>query len=301
MMSDATKSRSVNVGLVQMRCSANPDENMQKALQMTEDAAKKGAEVVCLPELFRSRYFCQTEDEAQFDLAEPVPGPTTDAFAMIAAAHDISIIVSLFERRAPGLYHNTTAVVDRQRGFIGKYRKMHIPDDPRYYEKYYFTPGDLGFQSFGTERAELGVLICWDQWYPEAARLTAMRGAEILFYPTAIGWHPEEKEAVGQQQHDAWQTMQRAHAIANGCFVVAVNRIGFEPDPAGEGGIEFWGQSFVVGPGGRILCRAPHDEECVLVCELDLGELARSRHGWPFFRDRRIDAYGDLSERFLDD
>ena len=295
-----SESRSVNVGLVQMQCSDDPEENMQKALQMAEDAAEKGAEVICLPELFRSRYFCQTEDDAQFELAEPVPGPTTDAFAAIAAAHDVSIIVSLFEKRAPGLYHNTTAVVDRQRGYVGKYRKMHIPDDPRYYEKYYFTPGDLGFQNFHTDRAELGVLICWDQWYPEAARLTAMRGAEILFYPTAIGWHPEEKTEAGGHQHDAWQTMQRAHAIANGCFVVAVNRIGFEPDPAGQGGIEFWGQSFMVAPDGRILCRAPQDDECVLVCEMQLSELVRSRHGWPFFRDRRIDAYGDISERFLD-
>jgi N-carbamoylputrescine amidase len=283
-----------------MRCSDNPDENTQKALQMTKDAARQGAEVVCLPELFRSRYFCQSENDVWFDLAEPIPGPTTEAFASVAAEHDITIIASLFEKRTAGLYHNTTAVLDRKRGYIGKYRKMHIPDDPRYYEKYYFTPGDLGFQNFGTDRAELGVLICWDQWYPEAARLTAMKGAEILFYPTAIGWHPEEKSEVGKQQHEAWETMQRAHAIANGCFVVAVNRVGFEPDPSGKGGIEFWGQSFMVAPDGRILCRAPVDEELVLVIEVSLGEVARSRHGWPFFRDRRIDAYGELSERFLD-
>ena len=299
-MSDTKETRSVRIGIVQMQCSDDPDENMEKALRMTRDVAQQGAEVICLPELFRSRYFCQSENDAHFRLAEPIPGPSTAAFAEIAAAADVTIIASLFEKRAAGLYHNTTAVLDRKRGYIGKYRKMHIPDDPRYYEKYYFTPGDLGFQNFGTERADLGVLICWDQWYPEAARLTAMKGAEILFYPTAIGWHPEEKAQVGKQQYEAWQTMQRAHAIANGCFVVAVNRIGFEPDPSSKGGIEFWGQSFIVAPDGRILCSAPVDEECVLVCELDLNELARSRHGWPFFRDRRIDAYGDISERFLD-
>ena len=292
--------RTLRIGIVQMQCSEVPEENMEKALRMTRDAATKGAEVICLPELFRSRYFCQSEDDAHFALAEPIPGPSTESLAAVAAEHDVTIIASLFEKRAAGLYHNTTAVLDRKHGYIGKYRKMHIPDDPRYYEKYYFTPGDLGFKSFGTERAELGVLICWDQWYPEAARLTAMRGAEILFYPTAIGWHPEEKAEVGNEQHEAWETMQRAHAIANGCFVVAVNRIGFEPDPAGDGGIEFWGQSFMVAPDGRILCRAPEDEECVLVVDANLNEMARSRHGWPFFRDRRIDAYGEISERFLD-
>jgi N-carbamoylputrescine amidase len=299
-MNKESKSRSLRVGLVQMQCSDDTEDNFNKALRMTVEAAKQGAEVICLPELFRSRYFCQSEDDAYFDLAEPIPGPATDAFAAVAAEHDVTIILSLFERRAPGLYHNTTAVLDRKRGYIGKYRKMHIPDDPRYYEKYYFTPGDLGFQSFNTERADLGVLICWDQWYPEAARLTAMKGAEILFYPTAIGWHPEEKAEVGKQQQEAWETMQRAHAIANGCFVVAVNRTGFEPDPAGGGGIEFWGQSFMVAPDGRMLCRAPVDEEVVRVVDADLAELARSRHGWPFFRDRRIDAYGDLNQRYLD-
>jgi N-carbamoylputrescine amidase len=292
--------RNVKVGLVQMRCSDDPAANMQKALDLSVDAAKKGAEVICLPELFRSRYFCQSEDDRHFELAEPIPGPSTEAFAAVAAEHDVSIIVSLFERRAPGLYHNTTAVVDRGKGYVGKYRKMHIPDDPRYYEKYYFTPGDLGFRTFDTERADLGVLICWDQWYPEAARLTALKGAEILFYPTAIGWHPEEKDRVGRQQFEAWQTMQRAHAIANGCFVVAVNRTGFEPDPAGEGGIAFWGQSFMAAPDGRILLSAPVDEECVLVTEMELDEMTRSRHGWPFFRDRRIDAYEGLGQRFLD-
>ena len=299
-MSNTRPTRSVTIGLVQMRCSDDSAQNMQKALDMTVDAAKKGAQVICLPELFRSRYFCQSEDDRHFELAEPIPGPSTEAFAKVAAAHDVSIIVSLFEKRAPGLYHNTTAVVDRGNGYVGKYRKMHIPDDPRYYEKYYFTPGDLGFRTFATDRADLGILICWDQWYPEAARLTALKGAEILFYPTAIGWHPEEKDQVGKQQFEAWQTMQRAHAIANGCFVVAVNRTGFEPDPTGDGGLEFWGQSFMVAPDGRILVSAPADEECVLVTEMQLDEMARSRHGWPFFRDRRIDAYEGLGKRFLD-
>jgi N-carbamoylputrescine amidase len=290
----------VSVGLVQMRCAEDPAENTDKAIALVRQAIEEGAQVVCLPELFRSRYFCQSEDDTHFDLAEPIPGPGTEAFEELAAEQDTAIVVSLFERRAAGLYHNTTAVIDGVRGYLGKYRKMHIPDDPRYYEKYYFTPGDLGFKCFETDKAELGVLICWDQWYPEAARLTALKGAEILFYPTAIGWHPEEKDAVGEHQHQAWETMQRAHAIANGCFVVAVNRTGFEPDPAGEGGIEFWGQSFMVAPDGRILCRAPVDEECVLVETFDLGEQAKMRHGWPFLRDRRIDAYEPLTRRFLD-
>jgi N-carbamoylputrescine amidase len=298
-MTAATGERKVKVGIVQMQCSESADVNMAKALDMTSDAVVKGAEVICLPELFRSRYFCQSEDDAHYALAEKIPGPSTDAFLALARDNDVTILVSLFEMRAPGLYHNATALVDGARGYVGMYRKMHIPDDPRYYEKYYFTPGDLGFKNFSTDRAELGVLICWDQWYPEAARLTALQGSEILFYPTAIGWHPEEKAEVGVVQHQAWQTMQRSHAIANGCFVVAVNRIGFEPDPAGSGGIEFWGQSFIAAPDGSVVCEAPVDKECVLVEELDLAALARQRHGWPFFRDRRIDAYDDLSKRFL--
>ncbi len=293
--------RHVTVGIVQMQCSDDPGANTSKALEMTLEAAGKGAQVICLPELFRSRYFCQSEDDANYALAEPVPGPTTEAFAALARDHDVAVIVSLFEKRAPGLYHNTTALIDGVRGYAGKYRKMHIPDDPRYYEKYYFTPGDLGFRNFTTDKAELGVLICWDQWYPEAARLTALQGSEILFYPTAIGWHPEEKAAVGLAQHQAWQTMQRSHAIANGCYVAAVNRTGFEPDPTGVGGIEFWGQSFIAAPDGTLVCEAPGGEECVLVAELDLSALARQRHGWPFFRDRRIDAYEPLTRRFLND
>ena len=298
-------SRSVRVGLVQMRCSDDPAVNQETAEQHVRDAAAAGAEIVCLPELFLSRYFCQTEDYARFDLAEAVPGPTTDAFESLASELNVVIILSLFEERAPGLYHNTAAVVDGDEGYIGKYRKMHIPDDPRYYEKFYFTPGDLGFKCFTTSRGDLGVLVCWDQWYPEAARLTALKGAEVLFYPTSIGWHPSEKREVGEEQYQAWEVAQRAHAIANGCYVVAVNRVGFEPAPdasdAERDGIEFWGQSFVAGPDGAIIQQAPVDEEAVLVVALDLSRIRTARTGWPFLRDRRIDAYGGLSSRFLDD
>jgi len=297
---NGTQSRKLKLGIVQMSMGDDVDDNTSRALALTRKAATDGADVICLPELFRSRYFCQTEDADFFGLAHPIPGPVTDSFADIAREFGVTIIASLFEKRATGLYHNTTAVLDRDRGYIGKYRKMHIPDDPRYYEKFYFTPGDLGFKTFATEKAELGVLICWDQWYPEAARLTALKGAEILFYPTAIGWHPEEKGEVGKEQHEAWETIQRSHAIANGCFVVAVNRFGFEPDPASDGGIEFWGQSFIVAPDGRIIARAPADEERVLITEIDLGEMAVTRHGWPFLRDRRIDAYEPITKRFLD-
>jgi N-carbamoylputrescine amidase len=299
-MSKGKPEQSVNVGVVQMRMSENPDENMEKALALTHEAIGKGAEVVCLPELFRSRYFCQTEDADFFALAEPVPGPSTAAFEAVAAETGVAILVSLFERRAAGLYHNTLAVIDGRKGYVGKYRKMHIPDDPRFYEKFYFTPGDLGFRAWPTEKACLGTLVCWDQWYPEAARLTALKGAEILFYPTAIGWHPEEKDAVGAAQYQAWETIQRSHAVANGCFVVAVNRAGFEPDPASDGGIEFWGQSFIAAPDGHIIHKAPQDEDYVFVEELDLGAVATMRHGWPFFRDRRIDAYEPLTRRFID-
>ncbi len=291
----------VRAGFVQMRMGDDPDANTARALQLASDAIEQGAEVVCLPELFRSRYFCQSEDDTHYSLAEPVPGPTTDRFKELAADKNVTLLVSVFERRAPGLYHNTAAVVDGEAGYLGKYRKMHIPDDPRYYEKYYFTPGDLGFRNFSTPRGELGVLICWDQWYPEAARATALLGAEILFYPTAIGWHPEEKDQYGTAQQQAWQTMQRSHAIANGCYVMAVNRCGFEPDPTGAGGIEFWGSSFIAAPDGSVVCEAGADEECAMVAELDLGAIATQRHGWPFFRDRRIDAYGGLTERFLRD
>lgn len=290
----------LKLGLVQMAMGEDPEENTERAVALTIDAARRGAEVICLPELFRSRYFCQTEDSAFFQLADTVPNALTERFAAVAAEHDVAIIASLFEKRTTGLYHNTVAVIDRGNGYIGKYRKMHIPDDPRYYEKFYFAPGDLGFKTFPTERANLGVLICWDQWYPEAARLTALQGAEVLFYPTAIGWHPEEKAEVGAEQHEAWETIQRSHAIANGCFVVAVNRFGFEPDPSGDGGIEFWGQSFVVAPDGRIIARAPVDQEAALVVDVDLAEMSVTRHGWPFLRDRRVDAYAPIANRFLD-
>ncbi|KAA9134164.1 carbon-nitrogen hydrolase [Marinihelvus fidelis] len=293
--------RLLKAGFVQMSMGDDVEANTTKALAMTREAIDQGAKVVCLPELFRSRYFCQTEDDAHYALAEAIPGATTDAFAALAAEHDVAIVASLFEARAPGLYHNTTAVLDGANGYAGKYRKMHIPDDPRYYEKYYFTPGDLGFRNFSTRHGELGVLICWDQWYPEAARATALLGSEILFYPTAIGWHPEEKDQVGAAQHQAWQTMQRSHAIANGCYVMAVNRMGFEPDPASDGGIEFWGRSFIAAPDGTVVIEAPADEECVLVAELDLSAIARQRHGWPFFRDRRIDAYENIGKRFARD
>jgi N-carbamoylputrescine amidase len=290
----------VRTGMVQMRCVEDPDDNLARALAMTEEAISQGAEIVCLPELFRSRYFCQVEDAAYFELAEPVPGPSTEAFERLATKSGATLIVSLFERRTAGLYHNTLAVIDGERGYVGKYRKMHIPDDPGFYEKFYFTPGDLGFRVFPGPRARIGTLICWDQWYPEAARLTALKGAEMLFYPTAIGWHPSEKEALGDAQHQAWETIQRSHAVANGCFVIAVNRTGFEPHPSGESGIEFWGQSFIAAPDGRIICRAPVDEESVVVAELDLGEIASARHGWPFLRDRRIDAYGQITARYLE-
>ncbi|MBN1238891.1 MAG: carbon-nitrogen hydrolase [Gammaproteobacteria bacterium] len=298
-MSRAPRPRPLEVGLVQMAMSESPDENLARAEGFVRDAAGQGARLVVLPELFRSRYFCQSEDARNFDLAEPVPGPSTERLGAVAAELGVTLVASLFERRAPGLYHNTAAVLDGERGYVGKYRKMHIPDDPRYYEKFYFTPGDLGFRTFHTAPAELGVLVCWDQWYPEAARLTALRGAELLIYPTAIGWHPEEKAQYGERQHEAWETMQRSHAIANGCFVVAVNRVGFEPDPAGDGGIEFWGRSFIAAPDGRVLVRAPGDAEAVIVERVDLNDMESFRVGWPFLRDRRIDAYSEISERFI--
>jgi N-carbamoylputrescine amidase len=296
--------RPLKVGLVQMAMTESPAENLTRAVEGVREAAGRGAQLVVLPELFRSRYFCQIEDASLFRLAEAVPGPSTEALGELAKELKITLVASLFEKRAAGLYHNTAAVLDADGGYLGKYRKMHIPDDPRYYEKFYFTPGDLGFKVFHTQAAEVGVLVCWDQWYPEAARLTAMQGAEILVYPTAIGWHPEEKAKFGERQHGAWETVQRGHAIANGCFVVAVNRTGFEPDPHAKGpggGIEFWGQSFIAAPDGRVLARGPQDREAVLVEEIDLAEIDASRAGWPFFRDRRIDAYGEITRRFSDD
>jgi N-carbamoylputrescine amidase len=296
-----TAARPLKVGLVQMSMGEDPADNLGRAVTAVREAAGRGAQVVVLPELFRSRYFCQSEDAVFFQLAETVPGPSTEALAALAKELKITLVASLFEKRAAGLFHNTAAVLDAEGGYLGKYRKMHIPDDPRYYEKFYFTPGDLGFKAFDTPAAKLGVLVCWDQWYPEAARLTALQGAEVLIYPTAIGWHPEEKDKYGDRQHAAWETVQRSHAIANGCFVVAVNRVGFEPDPRGSGGIEFWGQSFLVAPDGRVIARAPKEREAVLVEEIDLAEIDASRIGWPFFRDRRVDAYANITQRFGDD
>jgi N-carbamoylputrescine amidase len=296
-MPSPTPPRSVTLGLVQRRCGLDPNENLQQAIGRVREASAKGAQIVCLPELFRSQYFCQTEDHRHFELAEPVPGPGTEALASVAAELGVVIIASLFERRAEGLYHNTAAVIDADGRYLGKYRKMHIPDDPQYYEKFYFTPGDLGFRAWDTKFGKIGVLVCWDQWYPEAARLTALSGAQILFYPTAIGWLPAEKAEHGAQQEAAWETIQRSHAIANGVYVCAVNRVGHEGDPAG--GLEFWGGSFVADPGGRMLAKAGRGEE-VLVVTCDLSKVDASRTHWPFLRDRRIDAYQDITKRYLD-
>jgi N-carbamoylputrescine amidase len=284
----------LRVGLVQMRCSPDPEENLAKAVERAGEAARRGAGIVCLQELFRSQYFCQTEEHARFALAETIPGPSTEALAKAARAHGVAILASLFERRAPGLYHNTAVLLDEGGEIAGIYRKMHIPDDPLYYEKFYFTPGDLGFRAFATKQARVGALVCWDQWYPEAARLTALAGAQVIFYPTAIGWQHDEPAEVDRAQHDAWETTQRAHAIANGVFVVAVNRVG------AEGGIRFWGQSFVADPFGRVLARASATEEEVLVVDCDLARIEETRQHWPFLRDRRVDAYADLVKRFRD-
>jgi N-carbamoylputrescine amidase len=287
----------VTLGLVQSRSGDDPEANMRAALDGVRTAASRGAQIICLQELFRSRYFCQVEDHRFFDLAEPIPGPSTERFAALAKELGVVLVASLCEKRAEGLYHNTAAIIDADGSYLGKYRKMHIPDDPQYYEKFYFTPGDLGFRSWDTRFARIGVLVCWDQWYPEAARLTAMSGAQILFYPTAIGWLPPEKAEHGAQQQSAWETIQRSHAIANGVYVCAVNRVGHE-GPA-DGGIEFWGGSFVADPGGRILVKGGTGEE-VLTATCDLSKVNASRTHWPFLRDRRIDAYGDLTRRYLD-
>ncbi len=288
----------VNIGLIQTACSADPAANLKRTLAAAERAAAQGAQIICTQELFRSQYFCQSEDHRYFDLAEPIPGPTTAVLQKLAKARRVVIIGSLFERRAPGLYHNTAVVIDADGSLLGSYRKMHIPDDPLFYEKFYFTPGDLGFRAWQTRYATLGVLICWDQWYPEAARLTVMQGAQILFYPTAIGWHPAEKARYGAQQHAAWETIQRSHAIANGCYVVVPNRIGHEK-LAGDG-IKFWGQSFVAGTSGEVLARASADREETLLVPVDLDQVNSTRTHWPFLRDRRIDAYGGLTKRMID-
>lgn len=290
------QSDTFTVGLVQMRCEPEPAKNLDRAVAGIHQAAQAGAQIVCLQELFRSPYFCQKEDPDTFELAEPIPGPSTERLAEAAGQAGVVVVGSLFERRAPGVYHNTAVVLDADGSFLGLYRKMHIPDDPLYYEKYYFTPGDLGFRTFQTRFARIGVLVCWDQWFPEGARLTALQGAEILFYPTAIGWHPGEKAEHGAAQRDAWQTIQRGHAIANGVYLAAVNRTGHEG--AADGGLEFWGTSFVSDPQGVVVAQAPVDREDVLVATCSRKRLEEVRRGWPFFRDRRIDAYGSLTCRW---
>ncbi len=294
------KQKNFTAGLVQMQVSPDAKDNMKKAASMVKDAAKKGAQVICLPELYRAQYFCQKEDVELFKLAEPVPGPSTELFSEIAKRHKVAIIVPLFERRGPGVYHNSAAVIDKKGKVSGLYRKMHIPDDPAYYEKFYFAPGDLGFKSIETGYGKVGTLICWDQWYPEGARLTALTGAPVLFYPTAIGWHPYEKEQYGVRQRDAWMTVQRGHAVANGIYVAACNRTGFEKTVDTQAGIEFWGSSFICDPQGVILAEAPVDKETTLIAEIDLALLEDIRLNWPFLRDRRIDAYGDITKRFID-
>lgn len=295
--SRAEQDRKFKIGLIQMSCSADPEDNLQKAIRGVREAAAKGAEIVCLQELFRSQYFCREENAELFDLAETIPGPSTEALGAVAKELQVSIVASLFEKRAAGLYHNTAAIIEADGSLKGVYRKMHIPDDPLYYEKFYFTPGDLGFQNFQTKYSRIGVLVCWDQWYPEAARITSLQGANVLFYPTAIGWHPAEKAQYGDAQLDAWRTMQRAHAISNGVFVAAVNRTGYEGSK--ESGLEFWGNSFVADPFGRILTQAGANEEVVLVTECDPKQMEEVRRNWPFLRDRRIDAYGPITNRWL--
>ena len=292
------KGPKVKVALLQNRTLPDPAENLAHTLAQADMAAKKGAQIICTQELYRSLYFCQSEDHAYFDLAETIPGPSTEAFGKLARRRKVALVVSIFEKRAAGLYHNTAVVIDADGSLLGIYRKMHIPDDPLFYEKFYFTPGDLGFRAWQTHFAKIGVLICWDQWFPEAARLTAMQEAQILFFPTAIGWHPAEKARYGKLQHDAWETIQRSHAIANGCYVAATNRIGLE-QPAGGEGLEFWGQSFLCGTYGQILAKASADREEILTADLDLSQIEATRTQWPFLRDRRIDAYAPISQRWL--
>jgi N-carbamoylputrescine amidase len=287
------------LGLVQMRCGPEPEANLEKAVGRIQEAAAGGAQIVCLPELFRSPYFCQRQDPALFDLAEPIPGPATERLGRVARETGTVVVGSLFERRTAGVYHNTAVVLDANGTLLGLYRKMHIPDDPLYFEKYYFTPGDLGFRAFDTAFGRIGVLVCWDQWFPEGARLTALRGAHVLFYPTAIGWHPAEKEEHGTAQYQAWQLIQRSHAVANGVYVAAVNRVGFEQTGAGAG-LEFWGGSFVSDPFGTVLRQGSHDEEETPIVSCDRRRLEHVRRNWPFLRDRRVDAYGDLTRRLID-
>jgi N-carbamoylputrescine amidase len=294
----APRASTFTVGLVQMHCQAEPEANLERAVARVRQAAHQGAQIICLPELFRSPYFCQREDPALFDLAEPIPGPSTERLGQVARETCTVVVGSLFERRAAGVYHNTAVVLDADGQLLGLYRKMHIPDDPLYYEKFYFTPGDTGFRVFDTRFGRVGVLVCWDQWFPEGARLTALRGAQILLYPTAIGWHPREKAEHGTAQHQAWELIQRAHSVANGLYVAAVNRVGHEGAPGA--GLEFWGASFVSDPFGQVLRRASHQDEELVIVPCDLGRLEEVRRNWPFLRDRRIDAYGDLTRRFID-
>jgi N-carbamoylputrescine amidase len=293
------------VGLIQMSATPDPEENLRRAMDRVCDAAARGAQVICLPELFQTQYFCQREDAALFDLSEPIPGPTTEKLAKLAKDLKIVLIASLFERRTAGVYHNTAVIFDADGAQCGMYRKMHIPDDPLYYEKFYFTPGDLGFKAFDTQAGRVGTLVCWDQWYPEGARLTALQGANVLFYPTAIGWHPAEKAEFGTAQHDAWRTIQRAHAIANGVYVGVVNRVGFETgnirgNQAVGAGLEFWGGSFLCDPFGRVIAEASHDKEEILIGEVDLKIMEDTRRNWPFLRDRRIDSYAAITSRVID-
>lgn len=292
--------RKYAIGLVQMSVGDDPEQNLRKAVKKIEETARKGASVICLPELFRSKYFCQTEDPANFDLAEPVPGPTTKTMGDLAKSLKVVIIVPVFERRATGVYHNSAAILNSDGSMAGFYRKMHIPDDPAYYEKFYFTPGDLGFKAVETSAGKIGTLICWDQWYPEGARLTALQGADVLFYPTAIGWHPKEKAQYGPNQRDAWMTVQRGHAIANGIYVAAVNRVGHEKPANGGDGIEFWGTSFVADPQGVVLAEASSDKEEIVLTEIDPARIEDVRRNWPFLRDRRIDSYSPITSRFID-
>ena len=287
--------RNVQVGIVQMSCSSNPEENLTKAIAKVREAAAKGAQIVCLQELFRSLYFCDVEDYENFNLAEAVPGPSTDALSKVAKEEGVVIVASLFEKRAEGLYHNTTAVLDADGTYLGKYRKMHIPDDPGYFEKFYFTPGDMGYKVFKTKFGTIGVLICWDQWYPEAARITALKGAEMLFYPTAIGWHKDQNDATNDEQYQAWQTIQRSHSVANGIPVISVNRVG------AEGDMSFWGGSFITNAFGRVVYKASHTEEEVHVESISMTQSNSYRTHWPFLRDRRIDSYDPITKRFLDD
>ena len=294
-----TNKSATKVALIQMRCGPEPQKNFERAIEFIREAAAKKAQIVCLPELFRSQYFCQTEDHDNFALAEEVPGTSTSTLGQLAHELGVVIVASLFEKRSAGLYHNTAAIIDSDGKFLGKYRKMHIPDDPLYHEKFYFAPGDLGFKAWNTQHGKIGVCVCWDQWYPEAARLTALQGAEVIFYPTAIGWHPSEKAEFGKAQHAAWETIQRGHAIANGCYVAVANRIGHEA-PAGGPGIEFWGQSFLCGPDGELIAKGSVDREEIVIGDVDWKWVDQHRTHWPFLRDRRVDAYAGIERRMLD-